>query len=268
MDMKAYRCFGRETDSGNLALVFSGDGVEALGQAERLALAQQHHAPASVFVAPSPDGVFTLDYYYPHARSVLCLHASLAAAAFLRGQFGAIPMALRTASGQDLSLSQDGEAILFRLQRQAMAASAPSVDEVAAWLGCEASGILSMPVVASVGSPKLLVALKDQTVLAQLRPNLQGIVEWGKRAGVNGCYAYAALAEGVYTGRNFNHLDPGLEDAATGVAAGALCAQLERDLTLRQGDGQGNPCELRAKFGGGWVEVGGMARAAAMEAAP
>ncbi|UUZ47463.1 hypothetical protein LP420_29975 [Massilia sp. B-10] len=69
-----------------------------------------------------------------------------------------------------------------------------------------------------MGSPKLLIEVRDSAALHALRPPLARISEWGKANGVNGCYVYCRVGEDVYEGRNFNHLDPAQEDLATGVA--------------------------------------------------
>lgn len=259
----AFRCFGRTPDSGNLALVCHGEHAQGLGVAQRQAHARSLSAPACVFVDPGvdPDEAATLDYYYPHARSALCLHASLAAAAWLRQRDGQLPTALRTAGGQRLRLEEADGAILFHLQAQPVAAAAPTLAWLAEVLACPAAAIVSAPALASAGSPKLLVELDSAARLRQLTPDLARIAIWGKEAGVNGCYAYVRLADGLYQGRNFNHLDPALEDAATGVAAAALSLYLRRSLTLHQGDGLGNPCELSAVYDGAGVSVGGRCRA-------
>ena len=73
--------------------------------------------------------------------------------------------------------------------------------------------LLSPPVIASVGSPKLLLEVADSTTLRALRPNLELIADWGRLHGVNGCYVYCKLADGHYEGRNFNHLDPAWKTA-------------------------------------------------------
>ena len=57
-------------------------------------------------------------------------------------------------------------------------------------------------------------------------------------------------------GRNFNHLDPLLEDSATGVAAGALVALLGHGLLLRQGRARGNDCVIHTALEGDAVLVG------------
>lgn len=68
-------------------------------------------------------------------------------------------------------------------------------------------------------------------------------------------HGYCRLRDDVYAGRNFNHLEPRFEDAATGVAAGALALTLERSITLLQGDVLGQPCALLARYMGGAVQI-------------
>jgi predicted PhzF superfamily epimerase YddE/YHI9 len=78
--MKTHRmlCFGRTDESGNAAIVVQG---AALAETERLRFAERQSANATVFMEASAAGDIQLDYYYPHARSPLCLHATLAAGA-------------------------------------------------------------------------------------------------------------------------------------------------------------------------------------------
>jgi PhzF family phenazine biosynthesis protein len=218
----------------------------------------------------SQDGeVIEVDYFYPHMRSPLCLHATLAVAAVLFGRDGARQtMAVRTAmKGQPLELSREGGDYFVRLAPQ----PAPQVDigaeEVAALLGAPGLVLASTPRVASVGSPKLLAEVKDVETLHGLAPGLAGIAAWGKAHGVNGLYAWCRLGpdtspDGVFEGRNFNHLDPVLEDSATGVAAGALAAALGSGLTLRQGRATGRDCLIRVRVDGDAILVGGRAELA------
>ena len=79
---------------------------------------------------------------------------------------------------------------------------------------------------------------------------------------MNGCYVYCRLDDGRYEGRNFNHLDPGLEDSATGVAAGALTVLLGRGITLLQGRATGRACLIRTQIDDAAILVGGRAEPA------
>jgi predicted PhzF superfamily epimerase YddE/YHI9 len=77
---------------------------------------------------------------------------------------------------------------------------------------------------------------------------------------VSGCYAWCRIGESEVEGRNFNHLDPALEDSATGVAAGALTALLGHGLLLRQGRAGGSDCVILTALDGAAVLVGGRVR--------
>ena len=251
MQVQEVTCFGVRAGEGNRALVVQGGPP---GEAERQAFARAGDTSACVYI----DGD-VLDYYYPHMRSPLCLHATLAAAHVLFAQQGTdAPITVTTAlRGQSLTLSREGNAIFVALRRQPVDALAPAVKLVTELLAAPGLTLASPPMLASVGSPKLLVEVKDSATLHGLRPNLARIVTWGKANGVNGCYVYCRTGESAYEGRNFNHLDAALEDSATGVAAGALGAWLGRGLTMRQGQAMGNPCRILALVDGETIYVGG-----------
>jgi PhzF family phenazine biosynthesis protein len=210
----------------------------------------------------SGDVPCTLDYFYPHTRSPLCLHATLAAARVLLSD-GPGPLTVRTAlRGQQLVLSRSAAGVFVRLERQAAPAVAPPAElaELARQLlAAPGLALLSPPAVASVGSPKLLLEVADSSTLQALRPELGAIFEWGKAHGVNGIYAWCRRPDGALAGRNFNHLDPALEDSATGVAAAALTVHLGRSLELYQGAQLGQPCLLRTRLDGAHILVGGAA---------
>jgi PhzF family phenazine biosynthesis protein len=260
-DIHALKCFGAHAGGGNLALVIENDGGD---QAARQAFARER-ATTCVFVDRAGDGAgagdIVLDYFYPHARSPLCLHATLAVAHVLLGRAtSAENIAVTTAvHGQRLVLSRRGELYFAGLAPQAQTAATPPIPAAlpAALLAMPGLALVSAPAVASVGSPKLLLEVADSAVLRSLTPDLAAIAAWGKSNGVNGCYAYCRLADGQYEGRNFNHPDPALEDSATGVAAGALSLHLGRGVRLFQGAALGNPCRIDTEIEDGQILVGG-----------
>jgi len=257
MQVHALRCFGEGPGDGNQALVIEGatDGEDA-----RQALARARNTTC-VFL----DGD-VVDFYYPHARSPLCLHATLAVAHVLFARQPDAPVLVVTTAlrGQTLALVRDGDAFLIRLQAQDVAQ--PSVDPAMLPRLFAAPGFApaSMPQVASVGSPKLLVEVADPTTLHGLRPDLAAITAWGQEAGVNGIYAWCRLPDGRFEGRNFNHLDPLSEDAATGVAAGALTALLGHGITLLQGRATLQNCLIATRLDDGAILVGGRSEPAAV----
>lgn len=260
MHVQTLRCFGARPGEGNPALVIEDDGMPT---AARQAFAAARNTTC-VFL--SADG--EVDYYYPHMRSPLCLHATLAVAAVLFGRPGAAAtIAVRTAmQGQLLSLSReagDAEAgdYFVRLAPQPAPAAGIDLQQLARLLDAPGLALASTPQVASVGSPKLLVEVPDAATLHGLAPDLAGIAAWGGRHGVNGVYAWCRLDAATVEGRNFNHLDPALEDSATGVAAGALALALDQALSVRQGRATGRDCLIRARVEGNGVLVGGAVEA-------
>jgi PhzF family phenazine biosynthesis protein len=261
MDIQRFKCFGTDPSSGNEALVIFDDATTKWSTAERQRFASEQKANACVFINQSEDGMgpYTLDFYYPHIRSPLCLHASLAAAHYLqtRDTRRYRGSALTVVNRQLLRFSRSGNELNISVLPSTVQTPVPNVTVIAGWLGCAPSSIKTPPSIASVGSPKLLVEMPSRQALYALRPNLNRICEWGKAAGVSGLYAYAHQDLNRYEGRNFNHLDEALEDAATGVAAGALSAHLGMNITLYQGAMLGNSCEINAHFRDGSIIVGG-----------
>lgn len=257
MIIQELRCFGVRPGEGNAALVIRQDDADA---ATRQRHARAQNRSACVFIDPPPAGdeaAFVLDYFYPHARSPLCLHATLAAAAVLLAEREG-PLRVRTAMrGQLLTLSRNASGVFVSLAPQAAPTFALPAGLPAALLGRPGLVLASAPAVASVGSPKLLLEMTDCAALQALRPDLALIAEWSREHGVSGCYAYARRGDGSFEGRNFNHLDPALEDSATGVAAGALSAHLGRGLTLYQGANMGQPCMLRTELLHEQILIGG-----------
>ncbi|MGX4640464.1 PhzF family phenazine biosynthesis protein [Massilia sp. SYSU DXS3249] len=257
MRIQEFTCFAGGAGGGNPALVVE-DGPPGLEA--RLALARER-ALTCVFLDPAdaPGIAATLDFVYPHMRSPLCLHATLAAAKVLFERQGtAAPLAVTTAMrGQRLELTQLGEDVFAGLVRQEVPQVAVDPGLAQRLLAAPHLQLASAPCIASVGSPKLLLEVADLDTLYQLTPDLPSIAAWGREHGVSGCYAWCRTGAGEYEGRNFNHLDPALEDSATGVAAGSLTVALGYGLTLRQGRAAGRDCLIRTVIAGDAVRVGG-----------
>lgn len=254
MRIYAVRCFGATPSSGNIAMVIEDGPTEP---AARQAFAAKQECPACVFL--TPGDVLEADFYYPHARSALCLHATLAAAHVLLAR-GATPLLKTAITGQLLRLWRSDEATYVVVQRQEVTAVVPDAGRVARLLGDASLVLASAPALASVGSPKLLVEVADSYTLHRLRPLLAEVLTWGREHGVNGIYAWCRVGEYGYEGRNFNHLDAAREDSATGVAAGALAGLLGHGLVLHQGAQLGNPCAIQVELDGDDIRIGGATR--------
>jgi predicted PhzF superfamily epimerase YddE/YHI9 len=163
--------------------------------------------------------------------------------------------------GQPLLLSREGDDYFVKLAPQPAPEVDMSAEQVAELLGAPGLALASSPRAASIGSPKLLIEVADTATLYGLAPDLAGIAAWSRQHGVNGFYVWCRLDAGTLEGRNVNHLDPKLEDAATGVAAGALALALGQDVLVRQGRAVGQDCLIRARIEDGAILVGGAAGA-------
>jgi PhzF family phenazine biosynthesis protein len=267
MKIHALQCFGEHAGDGNPALVIEDDPS---GQDRRAAFARARNTTC-VWIDPATEAGIAgvVDYFYPHARSPLCVHATLAVAQALFARAPEASMlAVRTAMrGQRLGLvREDGD---YFVQMEVQEAPRPALDagQLARLLAAPDLATVATPRAASIGSPKLLVEVKDTDSLHALVPDLAAIAAWSKETGVNGIYVYCRRADGRYEGRNFNHLDHALEDSATGVAAGALTALLGQGISLLQGRATGRSCLIRTRYADGVVLVGGRAEATGESAA-
>jgi trans-2,3-dihydro-3-hydroxyanthranilate isomerase len=236
--------FGRREDhsSGNAATVFWLD--DDLETAEMIAIAQLANTPACAFIrrgSPLPRVQFVT------ATAVLpfCGHGALAA-----GVAEAIRSGHESASflveGQEVRVSGANAGLSYLVMRaQGTAALDPHPEPLLAALGLSAGDLDQSVIVASVGSPKWLVSVRNVEVLRALQPGMQALLALSQAAGINGAYVYAANPTGTpadILARGFNPKGGVPEDAATGAAAAALAwyerARLQgRWLVIDQGIG-------------------------------
>jgi PhzF family phenazine biosynthesis protein len=262
-EIHSFRCFGKREGGGNPALVIED---ESSSPNARQAFARTRNVTC-VWIDPSnvPNVIAVVDFFYPHTRSPLCLHATLAVGRRLFALHRAEgELTVETAAGgQRLGLNAGmNDEVFVRLQAQNVVQQVIVPDLLGRLLGAPSLMPLRPPFVASVGSLKLLVEVSNTTTLYDLVPDLPAVVAWGKDIGVNGIYAYCKLKNGSYEGRNFNHLDPASEDSATGVAAGALSSMLGHGITLLQGGASGRSCRILTRIAGPDILIGGNARLA------
>src|ERR1700739_2100312 len=117
MTVHLLKCFGAEPGGGNPALCVEKDPSD---KTARQTYARKRNVSACVFIDRQPDGAIVLDYFYPHTRSPLCLHATLAATHILPGAPDApesmtVPPAMR---GQALRLLRSADGYLIGLAPQ------------------------------------------------------------------------------------------------------------------------------------------------------
>ena len=257
MSIYNLRCFGTSAGTGNEALVVVNDATTPI---ERQIFARQQKKPACIFMQTDTltDRII-LDFYYPHTRSPLCLHGTLAAAKVYFEMHPDITdlTVITSVRQQQIPITISNGNIFIRVAEQPAITPVITDGVLERLLNINITDIVTSPVVKSVGSPKLLIEVKNSLILESLNPNLELIVQWGKANAVNGCYVFAKLNSGNFVGRNFNHLNPVNEDSATGVAAGALAAHVKQDIKLSQGDYIGNPCIISACYEDKYILISG-----------
>ena len=244
MKKALFNVFGSAPQTGNQALVIDKHNFSA---EQKQFFAHEQNLPVCVFIDNNLAMDFRIDFYYPHRQSPLCLHGSLAAAKFFFRNYPELNQALITTKlGQQIQIQQNNGSISLVVKPEIIAPKGFEYVEIAELLKLNPDKIKDVNL-ESVGSPKLLVEIDSVADLFELKPNLAAIIEWGKLRDINGIYVYFNNYSEI-TGRNFNHLDPLLEDSATGVAAGALCTYLQRDLEVHQGQNLNNHCIINAYY--------------------
>ena len=246
------KCFCSEDDkSGNPAGVYIN---QLLDDEAKQQIASSLNLPVTVFVSDTEGAVPQIEYFYPNKKMPLCLHGTLAAAyVFFTGrkQEG---MMFSTPGGKLLKLNK-GVDENFEVEVCPESVDQPSM--LTLTVGADLLNIdigdiskTSPLVVASVGSPKLLIPVSSTDTLANLNPNYLEIEKWSITNKVNGIYVYSADEERAdnFIARGFNPLTGHNEDAATGVAAAALSCQLKKSISVRQGHALGLFCEINVRY--------------------
>lgn len=261
------KCFcGEDEKSGNPAGVYIDS---TLDDKTKQQVANKLNLPVTVFVSNSKSSIPSIEYFYPNKKMPLCLHGTLAAAYVLFGDLDQKSMKFTLPSGKILTLNGDKNQIIEIevLPEEVVQQPSLSLDLSSVLLNIDEVDISNnLPfMVASVGSPKLLMPIASVEILAKLTPNYSEIGKWSIRNKVNGIYAYSCDEHepDSFQARGFNPLTGHNEDAATGVAAAALAFQLKKSITVKQGAALGVPCEISVRYtSSGSLWVGGKVKLA------
>ncbi|RTL10904.1 MAG: PhzF family phenazine biosynthesis protein [Neisseriaceae bacterium] len=244
MQLSLLQGFGINQYTGNKALIITEHELNAK---QKQGFARKQNLPVCIFVDDDSAGNFTVDFYYPHRQSPMCLHGSLAAAKMYFKIYPTTIAQIKAAAGIKINARQiNEEQITLSVIPEIINKSLPSLYEVSEMLNLAPSYIQDIAI-ASVGSIKLLVKLTEIEQLLKCKPSLTKITSWGKGRGINGIYAYYKEDSNI-TGRNFNHLNAELEDSATGVAAGALTLYYQQSLIVNQGINLNNHCQILTEY--------------------
>lgn len=248
----------RQAGGNPVPLVLDAAGMSA---AQMQALAARHgHESAFVFAADAPGHLCRLRFFVPGHEMEMCGHATVGTLWALR-QWGL--WTTPTARVQTLSGSVD---VLWDEARGWTWISQPAVvtGELGPAQARAVADVLRIPpalpglhaINASTSRVKTLVRMPDVAALDALAPNFEAMRAVCEALGSTGLYPYAVDGSDVYA-RQFPKSSGYPEDAATGIAAAALWAYLDREgivpagqiCTVRQGVAMGSPSaiQLRAR---------------------
>ena len=128
-----------------------------------------------------------------------------------------------------------------RMRQAALRLSAPlaTTDSLARALGLDRDDVSPLPAAraADTGAAHLMVRVRDAETVDRAAPSGEALLAVLRTAGAEGCYVYAfdpASPNTAYA-RFFNPTVGLWEDAATGTAAGPLCAYLGAEGLLNSG---------------------------------
>lgn len=162
------------------------------------------------------------------------------------GQLGSLdtPTTFRQEIGDDvlpITLVSTGGRIHGRMRQAALRLSAPlaATDALAEALGLTPDDLAPFPAAraADTGAAHLMVRLRDARAVDRAAPSAPALLAVLGSAGAEGCYVYAfdPASPDTACARFFNPTVGLWEDAATGTAAGPLCAYLDTEGLLNPG---------------------------------
>jgi PhzF family phenazine biosynthesis protein len=220
-----------------LAVVEDADG---LSDAQMRRIAGEFNQAETTFLAKSSRADRKLRSFTASGAEVFGAgHNALGAWLWMgeHGQLGSLdtPKTFRQEIGEDILpitlVNKDGR-VHGRMRQAALRLSMPlaTTQSLAEALGLEPADIAPLPAAraADTGAAHLMVRLRDTQTVDRAAPSAQALLAVLASAGAEGCYVYAfdpASPETAYA-RFFNPTVGLWEDAATGTAAGPLCAYL------------------------------------------
>lgn len=267
--MLTYQVFKtNQSNSGNPAAVIE---TSEENEAKLQAIAAKLNYPVTVFLLPplEKNGLSRIRFFYPQRETNICVHGALAAACHLlkRNNKGS-SIAVINHEGRELLLSQEQEQYFITLSIVETDDIVFNTEAVLEMLNIDSYALdLSLPFnVASCGSPKLLVPIKDLSVLQNLHPKFDQITQWSQETKINGLYVYTAETinkESDFHARNFNPQTGINEDIATGIAAAALIAAVAKEKSFKnycieQGFVLKNPCLIYGRKIDRLIKIGGL----------
>lgn len=247
--------------------------ADDLSDAQMLAIAKEIGVPETAFVCSSNIATHRVRFFSPTDEVDLCGHATIATWSLLhQNGLPAGEYTQETGAGL-LKITIQNDGVVFMEQAPATFYEEIPRAELAVVLGLgkEDFHATLAPQIVSTGLKDAMVPVKDESVLAKIRPDFDAITELSKKYGIT-CLHVFALCEGgesLTAARNFCPLYGIPEEAATGTCTGAMLCYLKEHGALpesnayraEQGRAMNRLSYIYGKFVGDIVWVGGHAKA-------
>ncbi len=231
------KAFTKDPQQGNPAgVVLDADHLtydQMINIADRLGFSE------SAFVQKSEVADYKIRFFTSTQEVDLCGHATIATFhALVQSKIITFPSADSVHRLQEtragvlpVTCSPDG-LIMMNLTKPHFFESESSRRTIAELLSLREDDLLDYPIQSvSVGTPKLMIAVKSLNRLFAIKPDLEGIIKYSKEKKTRGFYPFTPETkdkDSDFHARLFNPLAGVNEDPITGVAAGALACYAKR----------------------------------------
>lgn len=236
ISVQIVNAFVKDGSGGNPAgVVLDADG---LSDAAMLKIAQQVGLSETAFVSRSETEGFKLDFFTPTRRIAHCGHATVATFSYLASlnRVGEGETSKETVDGPRKIVLKDGAAYMGQL---APSYKPVAKDEVLASLSLSSSDLDERlePILVNTGNNFIVLAVRDDAVLKNLKPDFDMIEKISNDYDLIGYYVFVGKEgdQGVdATARMFAPRYGITEEAATGMAAGPLACVLYDHLDVKK----------------------------------
>lgn len=267
------KSFTKHAHQGNPAGVVLLREPLAHSAMQKIATALEFSETAFVELYHTPTSYYTpLRFFTPQQEIDACAHATIAAAHVIANNNVGIMKFTTNKGVVHVRRMKDGF-IEIMMGNATFSTPEQNRGHIAEILGIKEEQLGKKDLfpcqITSVITPKLIIPVDSLDTLMSIKPNLNGIAEYCKQSGARGFYPFTFETQeerSDFHARQFNPLAGINEDAATGVAAGALAAYIRKhNLSIKtrfiveQGLALNTFCKIYARVIKDSARVGGYA---------
>jgi PhzF family phenazine biosynthesis protein len=256
---------------GSPTAVVVDDGTQTDGTLtddERKRVPARYGTSHAAFIGPELEGSHPVRFFTTGAELAGCGHGTIAAQAVLLKEDGMRDGRQRTGGRTfDTRTARRPDGIEVWFDQGIIAVRSATPDDCEAVLAALGIGAAQLHpyvrmVIASPGTPRLLVPVSDRDLLAALTPDFPALGSATRERGLLGCFVFVPPGEDrPAAARMFAPAIGVDEDVANANSTGCLAAHLRPDgpIEVEQGDALGRPATVSATIHSGRVWVGGLA---------